>query len=83
MKSPTASGKTLSFVFSFISEYIQAKQNGKRKKCIYLVPTRLLIQSQFDNLVSYLSQFKVPSAILEGGLLGRGRLGICLFLFRL
>lgn len=67
MKSPTASGKTLSFVFSFISEYIQAKQNGKRKKCIYLVPTRLLIQSQFDNLVSYLSQFKVPSAILESG----------------
>ncbi len=67
LKSPTASGKTLSFVFSFINEYIQAKQNGKRTKCIYLVPTRLLIQSQFDNLISYLTQFKVPSTILEGG----------------
>ncbi len=67
MKSPTASGKTLSFVFSFINEYIQAKQNGKRNKCLYLVPTRLLIQSQFDNLISYLGQFKVPSAILESG----------------
>ncbi|MCW3995989.1 MAG: DEAD/DEAH box helicase [Candidatus Bathyarchaeota archaeon] len=66
-KSPTSSGKTLSFVFSFINEYLKAKQNSKRIKCIYLVPTRLLIQSQFDNLIKYLHQFKVSSAILESG----------------
>lgn len=67
LKSPTASGKTLSFVFSFINEYHQAKKNGKRMKCLYLVPTRLLIQSQFNNLTNYLGQFNVPSAILESG----------------
>ncbi|MCL2312628.1 MAG: DEAD/DEAH box helicase [Firmicutes bacterium] len=65
MKSPTASGKTLSFVFSFVNEYLQAKQNGKRIKCVYLVPTRLLIRSQLDNLVSYLSKYNVPIDILE------------------
>ncbi len=67
LKSPTASGKTLCFVFSFINEYLKAKQTGKRIKCIYLVPTRLLIQSQFDNLINYLSDFSVPTAILESG----------------
>lgn len=67
LKSPTASGKTLSFVFSFIKEHLEAKQNGIRTKCIYLVPTRLLVQSQFDNLINYLSQFNVPTAILESG----------------
>jgi superfamily II DNA/RNA helicase len=65
LKSPTASGKTLSFVFSFINEWHQAKKNNKRIKCLYLVPTRLLIQSQFNNLTNYLSQFNIPSCILE------------------
>lgn len=67
LKSPTASGKTMCFVFSFIKEHLEAKQNGIRMKCIYLVPTRLLVQSQFDNLINYLSQFNIPSAILESG----------------
>src|SRR4030066_840746 len=67
LKSPTASGKTMCFVFSFIKEHLEAKQNGIRTKCIYLVPTRLLVQSQFDNLINYLSQFNIPSAILESG----------------
>jgi superfamily II DNA/RNA helicase len=67
MKSPTASGKTLSFVFSFINEYIQAKQKGKRVKCVYLVPTRLLIRSQLDNLISHLSKHNIPIAVLEEG----------------
>jgi superfamily II DNA/RNA helicase len=43
------------------------KQNDKRMKCLYLVPTRLLIQSQFENLTSFLEQFNIPHRILEGG----------------
>ncbi len=67
LKSPTASGKTLCFVFSFIHEYLKEKSNGRRTKCVYLVPTRLLIKSQFDNLITYLERYNVPSTILEGG----------------
>jgi len=67
LKSPTASGKTFCFLFSFINEYLEAKQIGKRKKCIYLVPTRLLIQSQFESLANILGDFDIPHKILEGG----------------
>jgi len=67
LKSPTASGKTFCFLFSFINEYLKVEQNAKRLKCLYLVPTRLLIQSQFENLTSDLEQFNIPHRILEGG----------------
>lgn len=67
LKSPTASGKTFCFVYSFINEYLKAKDDGKRMKCLYLVPTRLLIQSQFESLTSILEIFKIPHRILEGG----------------
>jgi len=67
LKSPTASGKTFCFLFSFINEYLKVKPNAKRIKCLYLVPTRLLIQSQFENLTSFLKQFNIPQRILEGG----------------
>lgn len=67
LKSPTASGKTFCFLFSFINEYIEARQNGRRIKCLYLVPTRLLIQSQFENLTSRLEKFNIPHRVLESG----------------
>jgi CRISPR/Cas system-associated endonuclease/helicase Cas3 len=67
LKSPTASGKTYCFLFSFLDEYLEAKKNEKRIKCIYLVPTRLLVQSQFENLIGDLKKFDVPSRILESG----------------
>jgi len=67
LKSPTASGKTYCFLFSFISEHQKAKRNGRRIKCLYLVPTRLLIQSQFENLTSRLGKFNIPHRILESG----------------
>jgi len=66
LKSPTASGKTYCVLSSFLNEY-QAKKNGRRMKCIYLVPTRLLVQSQFGNLVRYLEKYNVPSRTLESG----------------
>jgi superfamily II DNA/RNA helicase len=67
LKSPTASGKTYCFLFSFINEYLERKQDKSRIKCLYLVPTRLLIQSQFENFSSTLEKFKIPYRILEGG----------------
>jgi len=67
LKSPTASGKTLCFLFSFINECLKMRQDDKRTKCLYLVPTRLLIQSQFDILSSHLEQFNIPNRILESG----------------
>jgi superfamily II DNA/RNA helicase len=67
LKSPTASGKTYCFLFSFINEYANTRQKGSRIKCIYLVPTRLLMQSQFENLIGILERFNIPSKILESG----------------
>jgi len=67
LKSPTASGKTCCFLFSFINEYLEAKQDGRRIKCLYLIPTRLLIQSQFENLTSDLKEFNIPHRVLESG----------------
>jgi superfamily II DNA/RNA helicase len=67
LKSPTASGKTYCFLFSFINEHLTARQNGRRIKCLYLVPTRLLIQSQFENLTSHLEKFNIPHRVLESG----------------
>jgi superfamily II DNA/RNA helicase len=67
LKSPTASGKTFCFLFSFIDEYLEARRHGKRIKCLYLVPTRLLIQSQFENLAAILTRFDIPHRILESG----------------
>ncbi|MBX5329335.1 DEAD/DEAH box helicase [Candidatus Bathyarchaeota archaeon A05DMB-5] len=67
LKSPTASGKTLCFLFSFINEYLKARQNNKRIKCLYLVPTRLLVQSQFESLRRNLERFAIPHRILESG----------------
>lgn len=67
LKSPTASGKTYCFLFSFVHEYVLARQNSRRIKCVYLVPTRLLAQSQFENLITTLRRFDVPSKILESG----------------
>ena len=67
LKSPTASGKTFCFLFSFINDYLEAKQADKRIKCLYLVPTRLLIQSQFEGLTGILERFTIPHRILESG----------------
>jgi len=67
LKSPTASGKTFCFLFSFINEYLKARQNNKRIKCLYLVPTRLLVQSQFESLRHNLERFAIPHRILESG----------------
>ncbi|PIU59923.1 hypothetical protein COS86_01680, partial [Candidatus Bathyarchaeota archaeon CG07_land_8_20_14_0_80_47_9] len=67
LKSPTASGKTCCFLSSFLDEYLKAKKSSKRIKCLYLVPTRLLIQSQFENLIGDLKKFDVPSRVLESG----------------
>jgi superfamily II DNA/RNA helicase len=67
LKSPTASGKTFCFLFSFINEYLKAKENNKRIKCLYLVPTRLLVQSQFESLEHNLERFTIPHRILESG----------------
>jgi superfamily II DNA/RNA helicase len=67
LKSPTASGKTNCFLFSYINEYLNERQKGNRTKCIYLAPTRLLLQSQFENLVDTLERFKIPSKVLESG----------------
>lgn len=67
LKSPTASGKTFCFLFSFINEYLEARKNNKRIKCLYLVPTRLLVQSQFESLRSNLERFTIPHRILESG----------------
>lgn len=67
LKSPTASGKTFCFLFSFINEYLEAKRNGKKIKCLYLVPTRLLVQSQFESLTGILGSFDIPHEILESG----------------
>jgi superfamily II DNA/RNA helicase len=67
LKSPTASGKTFCFLFSFINEYLKARQNNKRIKCLYLVPTRLLVQSQFESLRRNLERFAIPHQILESG----------------
>lgn len=61
-KSPTASGKTEAFVFSFVNDYLRSEQ---RLKSLYLVPTRLLMYSQLDNLVAYLKDFKIPHKVLE------------------
>jgi CRISPR/Cas system-associated endonuclease/helicase Cas3 len=61
-KSPTASGKTEAFVFSFVNDYLNSEQ---RLKSLYLVPTRLLMYSQLDNLVAYLKDFKIPHKVLE------------------
>jgi len=67
LKSPTASGKTFCFLFSFINEYLLSRQSNSRIKCLYLVPTRLLAQSQFENLTNTLERFEIPSKILESG----------------
>jgi len=67
LKSPTASGKTFCFLFSFINEYLLSRQNNRRIKCVYLVPTRLLAQSQFENLTNTLARFDIPGKILESG----------------
>lgn len=67
LKSPTASGKTCCFLSSFLDEYLKAKKSSKRIRCLYLVPTRLLIQSQFENLRGDLNKFDVPIRVLESG----------------
>ncbi|MEM2129833.1 MAG: DEAD/DEAH box helicase [Candidatus Bathyarchaeia archaeon] len=67
LKSPTASGKTFCFLFSFINEYLRALQENKRIKCLYLVPTRLLVHSQFESLKHQLERFGIPHRILESG----------------
>jgi CRISPR/Cas system-associated endonuclease/helicase Cas3 len=61
-KSPTASGKTEAFVFSYVDDYLNSEQ---RLKSLYLVPTRLLMYSQLDNLVAYLKDFNIPNKVLE------------------
>lgn len=68
LKSPTASGKTNCFLFSYVNEYLNERQKGNpRIKCLYLAPTRLLLQSQFENLTGILESFRIPSKVLEGG----------------
>lgn len=67
LKSPTSSGKTDAFLFSFINDYLEAKSNGGRLKTLYLVPTRLLMHSQLENITPHLEKFKVPYKILESG----------------
>jgi len=67
LKSPTSSGKTDAFLFSFINDYLDAKSKGKRLKSLYLVPTRLLMYSQLENITSHLEEFKIPYKILESG----------------
>ncbi|MCW4019954.1 MAG: DEAD/DEAH box helicase, partial [Candidatus Bathyarchaeota archaeon] len=57
LKSPTCSGKTYAFLFSFINDYLDAKKSNERIKCLYLAPTRLLMHSQLRNLAKTLDQF--------------------------
>ena len=64
LKSPTSSGKTDSFLFSFINDYLNAHE---RIKCLYLAPTRLLLHSQFENMTQHLSDHDIPHTILESG----------------
>ena len=64
LKSPTSSGKTDSFLVSFMNDYINA---DKRIKCLYLAPTRLLLHSQFENMTGHLSNQGIPHKILESG----------------
>lgn len=67
LKSPTASGKTYAFLFSFINDYLDAKKSNERIKCLYLAPTRLLMHSQLRNLAKTLDQFNISYKILESG----------------
>lgn len=67
LKSPTASGKTYAFLFSFINDYLDAKKGNERIKCLYLAPTRLLMHSQLRNLAKTLDQINIPYKILESG----------------
>lgn len=62
LKSPTCSGKTDAVLFSFINDYLESEE---RLKCLYLAPTRLLIQSQFQNVTDPLSKFHIKHKILE------------------
>ncbi len=64
LKSPTCSGKTDAVLFSFINDYLEAE---KRLKCLYLAPTRLLMQSQFENVTGPLSKHHISHKILESG----------------
>ncbi len=64
LRSPTSSGKTDAFLFSFINDYINCEE---RVKSLYLVPTRLLMHSQLANLTVHLDKFSIPYKILESG----------------
>lgn len=62
-QAPTSSGKTAAFLYSFINDYI----NGERGKLLYMVPTRLLAQSQEEGIRETLKRYDIPHTILEGG----------------
>jgi superfamily II DNA/RNA helicase len=64
LQSPTCSGKTDAVLFSFINDYLEC---GNRLKCLYLAPTRLLMQSQFENVTVPLSKHHIKHKILESG----------------
>ncbi|MCR4675992.1 MAG: DEAD/DEAH box helicase [Sphaerochaetaceae bacterium] len=44
VQSKTGSGKTAVFVISFLEEYLRAKEEGRKIKCLVIAPTRELAQ---------------------------------------
>ena len=64
LKSPTCSGKTDAFLVSFVNRF---KGSDKRLKCLYMAPTRLLMESQFENITDYLSEHGIKHEILRAG----------------
>jgi len=64
MRSPTCSGKTDAFLVSFVNRF---KESEKRPKCLYMAPTKLLMESQFENITDYLSEHEIKHEILRAG----------------
>jgi len=64
LKSPTCSGKTDAFLVSFVNRF---EDSDQRIKCLYMAPTKLLMESQFENITEYLSKHNIKHEILRAG----------------